>query len=117
MADTTTNSREISWDEIRDADGRDGKSWAVVNGRVIDLGAFRKRHPGGDVIRICLGREATDLVEMYHPLQSRARVESTIKALPQIGVASECTTNYKGETYGKGPHMDKAKSSGATLGV
>ena len=42
-------------------------AWAAIHGRVVDLTDFASRHPGGDVILLAAGRDATALFETYHP--------------------------------------------------
>mmetsp|Transcript_20227 Transcript_20227/g.30656 ORF Transcript_20227/g.30656 Transcript_20227/m.30656 type:complete len:523 (-) Transcript_20227:239-1807(-) len=42
-------------------------AWCIVHGKVLDITEFAKRHPGGDVILLAAGIDATTLVETYHP--------------------------------------------------
>ena len=42
-------------------------AWASVHGKVIDITEFSHRHPGGDIILLAAGKDATVLVETYHP--------------------------------------------------
>lgn len=42
-------------------------AWAVVHGKVLDITEFAKRHPGGDIILLAAGRDASILFETYHP--------------------------------------------------
>ena len=39
-----------------------------------DLKDFEARHPGGDVIRLSMARDASILYESYHPASSAARL-------------------------------------------
>jgi len=41
--------------------------WIVVEGKVYDVTQWVPKHPGGDLIRLAAGREATALVYSYHP--------------------------------------------------
>eukprot|EP00940_MAST-03C_sp_MAST-3C-sp2_P000138 g138.t1 len=41
--------------------------WCAVHGAVLDITDFVSKHPGGDVIVLAAGREATILAETYHP--------------------------------------------------
>ena len=42
-------------------------AWAAVNGKVLDITSFAKRHPGGDLILLAAGKDATVLFKTYHP--------------------------------------------------
>ena len=42
-------------------------AWAAVHGRVVDITDFARRHPGGDIILLAAGKDATVLFETYHP--------------------------------------------------
>lgn len=57
-------------------------AWCSVHGRVLDITEFAKRHPGGDVILLSAGKDATILFETYHP----AGVPPAIVDKLQIGV-------------------------------
>lgn len=41
--------------------------WCAIHGNVLDITTFLSKHPGGDVITLSAGREATVLAETYHP--------------------------------------------------
>jgi len=41
--------------------------WCAIHGQVLDITDFLAKHPGGDVITLAAGREATVLAETYHP--------------------------------------------------
>jgi len=60
-------------------------AWASVHGRVLDITEFGRRHPGGDIIFLAAGKDATALVETYHP---RGVPEKLLERL-QIGVMAE----------------------------
>lgn len=42
-------------------------AWAAVHGKVLDITSFAKRHPGGDLILLAAGKDASILFETYHP--------------------------------------------------
>ncbi len=42
-------------------------AYALYKNRVLDITSFAKRHPGGDIILLAAGKDATVLVETYHP--------------------------------------------------
>jgi cytochrome b involved in lipid metabolism len=42
-------------------------AWTVVDNRVLDITQFSKRHPGGDIILLSAGKDATVLFRTYHP--------------------------------------------------
>eukprot|EP00854_Cymbomonas_tetramitiformis_P010977 gene10977-12983_t len=44
-----------------------GDMWTAVHGRVLDISQFVDKHPGGQVIKLAAGRDATVLFETYHP--------------------------------------------------
>jgi len=60
-------------------------AWASVHGKVIDISDFGKQHPGGDIIFLAAGKDATALVETYHP----RGIPSGILDRLQIGVMKE----------------------------
>lgn len=60
-------------------------AWAVVHGRVLDISEFANRHPGGDVILLAAGRDASVLFETYHP----RGVPSSLLDKLQIGEMKE----------------------------
>ena len=59
-------NRLITRDELRSHNGPHN-AWAAVHGRVISITDFAKRHPGGDIILLAAGKDATVLFETYHP--------------------------------------------------
>lgn len=56
----------FSWDEIRLHNSLED-CWMVVEGKVYNVTGWVERHPGGSVIGLGAGREATALVYSYHP--------------------------------------------------
>jgi hypothetical protein len=47
--------------------------WTVVNNKVYDITDFLDKHPGGDIVKYCAGRDGTDLLESYHPAVSQIK--------------------------------------------
>lgn len=41
--------------------------------KVYDITKFIDKHPGGDIVRLCAGRDGTDLMESYHPTTSQTK--------------------------------------------
>jgi len=67
-------------EEVRKHRGAgDGSFWTVINNEVYDLTSFMKQHPGGHVIRLAAGIDASCLVESYHPISSNNKVDAAIK--------------------------------------
>jgi fatty acid desaturase len=82
---TTTTTRNDNTNRITfaqlNAHNTPKSAWASVHGKVIDITDFAKRHPGGEIILLAAGKDATVLVETYHP---RGMPNSIIDKL-QIG--------------------------------
>ena len=57
---------DISLSELK-SHNSPSSAWASVHGKVIDITEFSRRHPGGDIILLAAGKDATALVETYHP--------------------------------------------------
>jgi cytochrome b involved in lipid metabolism len=53
-------------------------SWTAIYGQVYDLSSFMSLHPGGSVIRLAAGRDATALVESYHSKDAMKRVYAAL---------------------------------------
>lgn len=68
-------------------------AWTSINGAVYDLSPFLSSHPGGDVIQLAAGREASALIESYHGKSSMARVYAALQ--------NKCT--YVGPLHGYQP--------------
>lgn len=63
----TTKSKKIySWEQIRLHNSLQD-CWVVVEGKVHDVTEWVSKHPGGNLIALGAGREATALVYSYHP--------------------------------------------------
>ena len=66
LADKSVKDRIVTLDELRGHNvPRD--AWCSVDGRVVDITDFAKRHPGGDIILLAAGKDATVLLKTYHP--------------------------------------------------
>ena len=44
----------------------DSDAWASFKGKVYDISAYAKRHPGGSVIYQAAGRDGTELFNRHH---------------------------------------------------
>lgn len=42
-------------------------AWTLVNDKVLDITKFADRHPGGEIILLAAGKDATVLFHSYHP--------------------------------------------------
>lgn len=63
----TAKILHVSRGVLKDAQGGPkSPMWTVIHGNVYDIGAWVDRHPGGDVIRVAAGRDATWLFQSYH---------------------------------------------------
>lgn len=63
----------FTWQELA-AHNSEESAWVAVDGAVYDITEFIDRHPGGkEVILLAAGREATDLVNSYHPFSDVPR--------------------------------------------
>lgn len=70
----------LSLDMVR-AQREKGSAWTVVDGVVYDVGSFRARHPGGDLILRAVGEDASLLLRAHH-----ANFEAVQKALQPLAV-------------------------------
>lgn len=62
-----TPDRLFTLQELASNYNKPQKAYASVHGTVIDVTAFANHHPGGDIILLSAGRDATILFETYHP--------------------------------------------------
>ena len=53
-------------------------AYALYQNRVLDITSFATHHPGGDIILLAAGKDATVLIETYHP---RGVPKATIQKL------------------------------------
>ncbi|MCA9649143.1 MAG: fatty acid desaturase [Myxococcales bacterium] len=67
--------RPIPLEELALHDGRDGSSWVALDGEVYDVSEYAAGHPGGRMLELGAGRDATVLFESHHlgPGLDRAR--------------------------------------------
>jgi len=65
--------------ELAQHDGTHGSYWTAIDGEVYDISEFVRAHPGGSIIRLAAGRDATILLESYHPTASLGRVRRALK--------------------------------------
>jgi len=78
------NHRTITLSELK-SHNKPSDAWCAVHGDVLDISTFAKRHPGGDLIFLSAGMDATILVETYHP---RGVPKSLMEKL-KVGVMGE----------------------------
>ncbi len=54
-------------DKIWDLANKRKRQWTIINGNVIDITNFIHKHPGGDIIKSCIGIDSTVLYYTHHP--------------------------------------------------
>ncbi len=74
-----STAADLTLEEVSRHDGRGGSYWTVVDGQVYDISEFVRDHPGGDIIRLAAGRDATVLLESYHGSGSLGQVRRALK--------------------------------------
>jgi acyl-lipid (8-3)-desaturase len=88
------DAKESTWRFISSSEVRKHNSpsnaWCTVHDKVIDITDFAKRHPGGDIILLSAGKDATVLFHTYHP----RGVPSAILDKLQIGEIKEKISYY-----------------------
>jgi len=84
-----TSKRIITLDEVK-SHNIPNSAWTIVNEQVIDITQFSKRHPGGDIILLSAGRDATVLFHTYHP---RGVPKSVLDKL-EIGTIKDAQSSY-----------------------
>jgi len=93
MTSTTSrvNTRDIiTLEELRQHGGQKGSSWTCIGDTIYDISDFVPQHPGGSIIRLSAGRDATTLFESSHPKGSWSRVNSTLQnKIPVVGRFTE----------------------------
>jgi hypothetical protein len=89
MCKETTIKRIISLEEVK-SHNIPNSAWTIVNEQVIDITQFSKRHPGGDIILLSAGRDATVLFHTYHP---RGVPKSVLDKL-EIGTIKDAQSSY-----------------------
>jgi len=73
-----TKTRPITYEEVRRHDNL-GSAWCVIHNHVYDITSLLQKHPGGPVIKYAAGRDATCLVESYHPHYSTSKIQSLLE--------------------------------------
>lgn len=64
---TATLDRIFTLKELASSYNTPQNAYASVHGTVLNISSFAKHHPGGDLILLSAGRDATILFETYHP--------------------------------------------------
>jgi len=59
----------------------DSEKEMIINGMVYDVSAFMKRHPGGSIIKLSLGSDATDTYNNFHVRSKKA--DKMLRSLPK----------------------------------
>ena len=59
--------------------------YTIINSKVYDLTDFLSTHPGGPILRLAIGREATELYQSYHPRSSILHIRRALHRLPILG--------------------------------
>ncbi|MEZ4402375.1 MAG: fatty acid desaturase [Kofleriaceae bacterium] len=89
MATPSTTPPTVTLDELARHDGRDGRAWMAIAGEVYDVSAFAPKHPGGDLLSLGAGRDATILFEAYHPGPALDHARRALaKQAPRVGTVA-----------------------------
>ena len=72
--DSRTDAKDLRVESI------DSEKEMIINGRVYDVSAFAKRHPGGSIIKFSLGSDASDAYNNFHVRSRKAK--KMLDALP-----------------------------------
>lgn len=59
------NKPVFEWKEV-EKHNTHNDNWMVIHGKVYDVSKWVKTHPGGDIILLGGGRDATIMFESYH---------------------------------------------------
>ena len=97
-----STTRKISLTELKEHNSQDS-AWCSVHGRVLDITNFAGRHPGGDLILLSAGKDATVLFETYHP----AGVSPSVVDKLQIGVLEGAEPSFYSWESGFYPTLRK----------
>jgi cytochrome b involved in lipid metabolism len=84
-----TEKRFITLSELK-SHNAPGSAWTVVDDQVIDISQFSKRHPGGDIILLSAGKDASVLFRTYHP---RGVPKALLNKL-EIGIMKDVSKSY-----------------------
>jgi len=69
---------EITREELK-SHNYPSNAWCAVHNQVLDISKFARRHPGGDLILLAAGSDATVLFETYHPRGVPASLVNKLK--------------------------------------
>lgn len=62
-----------TWQDVAEHNS-EASAWIAVGGTVYDVTDFVAKHPGGkELLLLCVGRDATDLFNSYHPFTAKPR--------------------------------------------
>lgn len=93
----------LTMEEVARHDGRDGSYWMELRGEVYDVTEFVPRHPGGSLVELGAGRQATTLFESYHPGPALDRARRVLgKKAKHVGTL----TPSEQEVYGDPAFFD-----------
>lgn len=104
----------FTWQEVAEHNSEES-AWIAIDGKVYDVTDFVDKHPGGkEMLLLCVGREATDLFNSYHPFTEKPRAilkKYCIGSLatfehpiykPDTGFYKECAAAIKEHFKGAG---------------
>jgi fatty acid desaturase len=74
----------VRFKDIESTQDDSSKLLTVIRGKVYDLSTFYPQHPGGDLIRLASGMDASVLFESYHPSWTVSKLEQF-----QVGVCDD----------------------------
>ena len=98
---------DVTLEELARHDGRDGTYWLEVGGEVYDVTDFVPRHPGGGLLKLGAGRQATTLFESYHPGKA---LDHARRALAKKGRRIGPLEASARESYGDPAFFDAIRS-------
>lgn len=82
-------TKVFTWEEVAQHASEES-AWIAIDGLVYDVTEFVDRHPGGkEILLLCVGREATDLFNSYHPFTNAPRA-----ILPKYRIGSLATFEH-----------------------
>jgi len=70
---------DITWQEVEQHDLTDGSVWTVVDNEVYDISNFYSQHPGGRIIRLCAGKDASALITSHHSNDALKTINAILK--------------------------------------
>lgn len=109
MVEPTDNLKEISLEEIKQNDGKDGKPlWIIINSKIYDVSSFK--HPGGR--EALTDDHGEDRHEEFESIHSKAAKEQTKNYL--IGKLKE-DPDEKNNKASKNGRLAKEKAGGINM--